>query len=54
MDKTFDSVQFIKELREGKEVKCPECKEGIIRTNYDPKISHYFCCDKCKLELNIN
>lgn len=43
-----------KKLREGKEVKCPECKEGIFRTDYDPKISHYFECDKCGLKINFD
>ena len=29
-------------LRAGEEVKCPKCKNGVLRTEYDPKISHYF------------
>lgn len=44
----------LKKLRDGKEVRCPECKEGILRTKYNPKTSHHFKCDKCGMQINID
>lgn len=41
-------------LRNGEEVKCPECKEGIMRTEHDPKTSHHFECDKCGMQINMD
>ena len=44
-----------RKLRNGEEVKCPECKEGIFRTEcHDPKTAHYFECDKCGLMINYD
>lgn len=44
----------VKKLRNGEDVKCPECKEGILRTPYDPKTTHSFKCDKCGMRINWN
>lgn len=44
----------LKKLRDGKEVRCPECKEGILRTKYNPITSHHFKCDKCGMQINID
>lgn len=42
-------------LRNGEEVRCPECKEGIFRTNAkDPKTAHHFRCDKCGMMINYD
>ena len=41
-------------LRAGEEVKCPKCKNGVFRTEYDSKISHYFKCDKCGMMINFD
>lgn len=48
--------EMLKKLRNGEEVVCPDCQKGIIRTPYDPKISHYFECDndECKYKINID
>ena len=46
--------EIIERLRTGEIVHCPDCKDGKISTPYDPKISHFFCCDKCDFEININ
>lgn len=43
-----------KRLRSGEEVRCPECKEGVLQTEHDPQISHHFECDKCGLQINID
>lgn len=43
-----------KKLRNGEEVKCPECKKGILRTDYNPKTSHYFKCDVCGMQINFD
>ena len=43
-----------KKLRAGEKVKCPECKNGIIKTKYDSKTSHHFKCDKCGMQINID
>ena len=41
-------------LRAGKEVICPKCKTGIFRTGHDPKITHYFKCDKWGMMINFD
>lgn len=44
-----------KQLRNGEEVRCPECKEGILRTeSQDPKTAHHFECDKCGMMINYD
>lgn len=43
-----------KKLRAGEKVKCPECEKGVITTNSDPKISHFFKCTHCNLKINID
>lgn len=50
----FESNKLLKQMREGKEVVCPECNEGYMRTEHDPKISHFFQCDKCGMKWIIN
>ncbi len=41
-------------LRKGDEVKCPECKRGILRTNSNPAITHCFKCDVCGMRINFD
>lgn len=44
-----------KKLKNGEEVKCPECKEGVLRTeSQDPKTAHHFECDKCGMAINYD
>ena len=44
-----------KKLRNGEEVKCPECKEGIFRTKQlDSKRARHFRCDKCGMMINYD
>lgn len=45
--------KMLRELREEKKVHCPECREGIIKTPYDPKTSTYFECTKCNFKINM-
>ena len=47
-------IDFIRRLRNGEEVCCPQCKEGKVSTEHDPKISHFFSCDKCDFMVNID
>lgn len=41
-------------LREGKEVKCPACKDGVIKTPHNPKTAHFFKCTKCNYMINFD
>ena len=41
-------------LRKGDEVKCPECKRGILRTNSNPMTAHCFKCDVCGMRINFD
>ena len=58
MEKKIDRVnfiiEFIKRLREGETLICPECGQGKVSTEYDPETSHFFCCDKCDFMINID
>lgn len=47
-------IQILKELREGKEVKCRRCKKGVIRPVGDCKKTNTFICDKCKNQIILN
>lgn len=46
--------EFIDRLRTGEKLKCPECKKGTVSTEFDPKISHSFSCDKCDFMINVD
>jgi len=41
-------------LRTGKEVICPKCKNGIFRTEHDPKTTHNSKRDKCGIMINFD
>lgn len=41
-------------LRKGEKVSCPECKNGIVSSNVDPKTAHHFKCDKCGFMINFD
>lgn len=43
-----------KKLRNGENVKCPQCKEGFLKTPYNPKTSHFFEWDKCGMKINCD
>ena len=48
------AVKYIKLLRSGEAQPCPECRTGFVSTEYDPKISHSFHCNKCNFMINID
>lgn len=48
------SIDFIKALLSGKEVKCPVCGKGILTSDTDPSNSHFFYCTDCDNTVNIN
>lgn len=54
MDKQFDMVSFIKDLRSGKTVVCPSCNEGHFVPVGDPATTHGFFCSKCNEQINID
>jgi DNA-directed RNA polymerase subunit RPC12/RpoP len=54
VEKKFDSMKFFEDLRNGKKVKCLDCKDGFYVTDYDPKTTPGFHCDKCGSKVNIN
>ena len=43
-----------KRLRAGGEVKCPECKKGVMKAKDFPHNTHNFKCDKCGVQINID
>lgn len=45
---------MMKDLRDGKKVKCPLCKDGYMEAIGDHKITHCFQCNHCRKRLNIN
>lgn len=52
---TTESVRdYIKRLRSGEVLPCPECGIGVVSTEYDPKMSHFFSCNKCDFMINID
>lgn len=48
------ATEYIKQLRSGEILPCPECGIGVVSTEYDPEISHFFSCNKCIFMININ
>ena len=48
----YEINEIMKELREGKEVNCPFCHNGIMKTKHDPKTAYGFQCDKCGKRIN--
>ena len=47
-------IEFIKKLKAGENLVCPDCGKGIVSTKHDPKTSHFFSCNKCKFMVNID
>lgn len=45
--------KMLRKLKEGKEVPCPECQIGKIKTPFDPNTSTYFECTKCNFKINM-
>lgn len=43
----MDKEIIYQKLRNGEEVKCDECKDGIMKAYGDPKVTPCFQCDKC-------
>ena len=52
--KSTDVINLTKQLRSGQTPRCPQCGKGVISTTHDPKISHFFSCDKCEFMINID
>lgn len=48
------SLEFIKALLNGEEVKCPKCNKGVLKSDTEPSKSHYFYCTECDNTVNIN
>lgn len=48
------SLEFIKSLLKGEEVKCPKCNKGVLKSDTEPSRSHYFYCTQCDNTVNIN
>ena len=46
--------RFVSLLRNGNNLLCPLCRNGRMKTAYDPKISHHFYCDSCGENLFID
>lgn len=47
-------LDYIKRLRSREVLPCPECGIGVVSTEYDPEISHFFSCNKCDFMINID
>ena len=54
MNPLEESNERLKRLRNGEEVPCKHCKDGIIRPVGDCKKTHCFKCDKCKSMINLD
>ena len=54
MEDRFDMVQFLKDLRAGKSVKCRDCSDGHLVPMGDPESTHCFHCDKCESQVIID
>lgn len=52
MMKPQEIGKMMRDLRSGKDVVCPECQKGRIRTPYNPQTSKFFKCDKCNFMIN--
>ena len=48
------STKYIQRLRSGETPPCPECGIGVVSTEYNPKTSHFFSCNKCDFMINID
>lgn len=53
-DEKMHPLEMLKRLRTGETPKCPAFGEGIVSTEYDPKISHFFRCNNCDFMINID
>lgn len=50
----IDMVKMLNDLRSGKPVECPFCKEGHFVPVGDPETTHGFYCSKCNEQVNID
>lgn len=46
--------ELLKRLRNGEHPNCPQCKDGVVSTEDDPKTSHFFSCNNCDFMVNID
>lgn len=54
MNPVEEMLERIKRLRNGEDVTCKRCKEGVMVPIGDYKTSDCFVCNKCKNKLIIN
>lgn len=54
MAERIDMVQFLKDLRAGKQVSCPECQKGHFVPVGDAETTHGFFCSECNNQVNID
>lgn len=48
------SIKYLKQLRSGEKPVCPKCRIGLVSTEYNPKTSHFFSCNKCNFMIHID
>lgn len=46
--------ETVQKLRNGEEVRCKSCRDGIMRPIGDRKITHGFKCDRCGKMINLD
>ncbi len=49
-----DVIKFIKRLRTGETLQCPECSVGGIVPIGDYRTTKCFVCTECKFKINID
>ncbi len=49
-----DVIKFIKRLRTGETLQCPECSVGVIVPIGDYRTTKCFVCTECKFKINID
>lgn len=54
MEEKINPHEFLKRLRKGEQLKCPECKKGIVKPVGDCKTTRGFNCTECKFKINID
>ena len=47
-------VERLKRLRNGEEVKCKHCENGVLKPIGDYQTTSCFVCNECGNKININ
>lgn len=45
------SLERIKQMRNGKKIKCPRCEDGYISAVGNPETTNVFKCNKCEIGI---